>query len=463
MTPPDLPEWALISIIEPSPHDPATAYVAATRYKLDDTAPYLFKTNDYGRSWTRIVSGLPEDEFTRVIREDPNRRGLLYAGTETGLYISFDDGASWQRMGGNLPVVPVYDLTVKGVEMVVATHGRSFWILDDLTPLHQIQDNARDSGAVLFKPRPTLRMRSYGGDSEGDIDLGRIAFGHADTSIASVDIIRLPDGTTERRWLDAGENPPDGVVIQYVLNAAPESEVTLSILDSTGAELRTFRSSEGSLSTNTGVNRFVWNLRLPGAPNVIVPELEHWDRPDGPMVLPGTYQVRLTVDEREMTQTFEVEADPRIPTSRVDLQRQFEFLVEVLGALASTNNLLNETHLLTRQLQPWDERASIAPLSEHVSAIREELEAIRGQLIDVNMWQSQLWPSGLHEKFNALFESVDSADAAPPRQAREVFAKLRSELDHLEGRYEGLLAERVRAFNRAIQGAGLPTVGLPAT
>src|SRR5690606_7596067 len=140
VTPPDLPEWALISIIEPSPHDPATAYIAATRYKWDDTTPYLYKTNDYGQTWTRITNGIPAHEFTRVIREDPNRRGLLYAGTETGIYVSFDDGANWHRMGGNLPVVPIHDFVIKGVELVVATHGRSFWILDDLTPLHQLKD-----------------------------------------------------------------------------------------------------------------------------------------------------------------------------------------------------------------------------------------------------------------------------------------------------------------------------------
>ncbi len=463
VTPPDLPEWALISIIEASPHDPATAYVAATRYKLDDTSPYLYKTNDFGRTWTNIVTGIPEGEFTRVIREDPNRRGLLYAGTETGLYISFDDGRQWQRMGGNLPIVPIHDVTINGVEMVVATHGRSFWILDDLSPFHQIHDDLEENDVVLFGPRPALRMRSYGGDSRADVSAGTVTFGNVDTSLISVDVVRLPDGSTERRLLDAGENPPSGAVIQYVLNAKPHGEVSLSILDDAGEEIRSFKSVDGSLAAKPGLNRFVWNLRLPGAPNVIDATLEHWDRPDGPMVLPGTYEVQLIVDGRSYSQAIQVEGDPRISTTRTDLQRQFEFLVEILGALSTTNEMLNEIHGLNNQLQPWNDRAISEMLRELVSSTQEELKAIRGQLIDVNIWQSQLWPSGLHEKFNALFDSVDSADYAPPRQAREVFAKLRSELDHLEGQYEALLAGRLQALNRAIADAGLPTIGLPTS
>ena len=463
VTPPDLPEWALISIIEASPHDAATAYVAATRYKLDDTRPYLFKTDDFGRTWTKIVTGIPEDEFTRVIRVDPNRRGLLYAGTETGLYISFDDGKQWQRMGGNLPIVPIHDVTIKGVEMVVATHGRSFWILDDLSLFHQIQDGLQEDHVALFEPRPTLRMRSYGGDSRGDVSVGTVTFGNADTSLVSVDVVRLPDGSTERRLLDAGENPPSGAVIQYVLTAKPHEEVSLSILDDAGKEIRSFKSVDGSLNAKPGLNRFVWNLRLPGATNVIDPTLEYWHRPDGPMVLPGTYEVQLTVDGSAYSQSLQVESDPRISTTRADLQKQFEFLIEILGALSMINEMLNEIHFLNNQLQPWDGRAISESLRDLVSSIKEELKAIRGQLIDANIAQSQLWPSGLHEKFNALFDSVDSADYVPPRQAREVFAKLRAELDHLEGQYEALLAERLRTLNRAFEDAGLPIIGPPAS
>src|SRR4030095_16553698 len=150
VTPPELPEWSLVSVIEPSPHDAATCYVAATAYKLDDTRPYLFKTSDYGSTWTRITGGLPDSEFTRVVREDPHRRGLLYAGTETGVWVSLDDGGAWQRLRGNLPGAHIHDLIVKNTDLVVATHGRAFWILDDLTPLHQVAAVPPDGDVHLF-------------------------------------------------------------------------------------------------------------------------------------------------------------------------------------------------------------------------------------------------------------------------------------------------------------------------
>ena len=460
VTPPDLPEWALISIIEPSPHDAATAYVAATRYKLDDTRPYLYKTTDLGQTWTKIVAGIPDDEFTRVIREDPARAGLLYAGSETGLYVSFDAGANWQRATGNLPVAPVADLAIKDAELVVATHGRSFWILDDLSPLRQLSDELAGQDLVLFQPKPTLRLRSYGGGSARNETPGVVDYTNADTSLVSVDTRRSPDGSVEHNYLDAGENPPAGVLIQFYLGSEPTGEISLAILDANGRELRSF--AQGALKAHAGMNRFVWNLRLPGAPDVNDAALESWSRPDGAMVLPGGYQVRLTVDGRNATQAFEVQADPRIATSRTLLIEQFDFLGEVISALTATNDMINGSSALLRQLAAWDERGVAADAASEISGAREALNQIRGKLIDVNIWQSQLWPSGLHEKFNALFESVDSADYAPPVQAREVFTQLVAELNDLDERFGTVLNGRLPELNRALSDAGLPAVGLPA-
>jgi len=458
VTPPDLPDWALISIIEASPHDSATAYIAATRYKLDDTQPYLYKTTDSGQSWTRIVAGIPDDDFTRVIREDPNRKGLLYAGTETGLYVSFDAGAQWQRMGGNLPVAPVADLAIKDVELVVATHGRSFWILDDLTPLHQLRDEIDEQDVVLFQPRPTVRMRSYGGGAAQNNEPNIVDYTHADTSVIGVDAVRCPDGAIGHRYLDAGENPPEGVVIHYYLKEAPTSGLSLSIQDASGNALRTFESD--ALPARAGLNFFIWKLRLPGAPDVSDQTLESWSRPDGAMVLPGTYQARLTVNGATESQTFAIVADPRIRTTREELASQFAFLGEVLGALSATNDMINSVGTLLTQLGAWDERAVSQAAADEIAEARDALNEIRGKLIDVNIWQSQLWPSGLHEKFNALFESVDSADYAPPAQAREVFAKLVAELNDLDERFGTVLNGQLPPLNRAIQEAGLPSVGL---
>ena len=275
VTPAALPEWTVISMIEPSPHDPATAYVAATRYKLDDFQPYLYKTNDYGRTWTKITSGIPDHDFTRVIREDPGRRGLLYAGTETGIYVSFNDGVTWQSLQRNLPVVPVYDLIVKDHDLVVATHGRSFWILDDLTPLHQLTDQVRQAPAHLFPPGPTLRMLPPIGASRQTAP-GKnymIASGYPATYYE----IPTAQGEKARIFLDAGENPPAGVVVTYYLREQPTTAVTLSFCDAQGQLIKSFTSQpadtppasqtarEPRVPSAAGLNRFVWNMRYPDA------------------------------------------------------------------------------------------------------------------------------------------------------------------------------------------------------
>ncbi|MBV9895941.1 MAG: glycosyl hydrolase [Chloroflexi bacterium] len=237
ITPADLPEWSMINMIEPSPHEAATAYVAATGYKSDDLRPYLYRTNDYGATWTRIVNGVPEDEFTRVVREDPNKRGLLYCGTERGILISFDDGVNWQRLETNLPVTPIWDLVVKDTDLVVATHGRAFWILDDITPLHQLQSDMVVKPAQLLKPRDTVRFRFYG-RAQGK---SKVHTNYKMTGPVTVAFRRTetPQGGIQEQFLDAGRNPPDGVIIHYWLRE-PSDSVRLSILDADGNEVRTF-------------------------------------------------------------------------------------------------------------------------------------------------------------------------------------------------------------------------------
>ncbi|MBV9282760.1 MAG: glycosyl hydrolase, partial [Chloroflexi bacterium] len=242
VTPPDLPEWSLVSILEPSPHDPAAAYLAATRYKLDDPRPYLYKTDDYGTTWTAISDGIPQDDFTRVIREDPERRGLLYAGTETAIYASFDDGSTWRRLGGNLPVVPIYDFVRKDGDLVVATHGRSFWVLDDVALLHQLHDGARLADEpCLFRPAPAQLYRSSSfqrppGPGVNYAYAGPIVYGFRREE--------RKDAPPRTVYFDAGMNPPGGVAVRYYLPEKPEGDVTLTFLDSEGAELRTVRSKK---------------------------------------------------------------------------------------------------------------------------------------------------------------------------------------------------------------------------
>jgi photosystem II stability/assembly factor-like uncharacterized protein len=470
VTPPDLPEWALISIVEISPHEESVVYIAATRYKLDDTQPYLYKTTDDGATWTRITNGIPNGEFTRVIREDPNRRGLLYAGTETGMYVSFNDGSNWQRLGGasgaplrdGLPVVPIYDFVIKGVELVVATHGRSFWILDDLTPLHQLTDELQGAAVHLFEPRPKVRLRTYRG-FRGDPIPRTVNYAHAGTSQLLYDPVEELDGTSGAALLTAGANPAEGVAVQYYFRDQPAGEVSLAFLDEAGNEIRTYTSDAAAdpprLPAAAGTNRFVWNLRYPGATNVTGEDLQPWHRQDGPLVVPGTYQVRLTVDGQSQTQSFEVLPDPRIATNPEALTAQRDMLLSIRDSLSRANKAVNALDVVAAQVALWTERTSDPAVSAEAGDITSELGAIRAKLIDVNMKQSQLWPSGLHEKFNALFDSVDGADYAPPQQARDVFAELSAQLDELIGKLRDIDKTRMTKLNEMIEATGLLEVG----
>ncbi|MCC6791269.1 MAG: glycosyl hydrolase [Thermomicrobiales bacterium] len=465
VTPPDLPEWALISIIEVSPHEEGVVYVAATRYKLDDTKPYLFKTADNGKTWTAITGGIPDHEFTRVIREDPNRRGLLYAGTETGIYVSFDDGGTWRRLGGNFPVVPVHDFIIKGVELVVASHGRSFWILDDLTTIHQLADLPTNAGATLFAPRSRQRIRRYEGWG-GDSDKAFVQYGQAGPSQIRYDPVDRPDGTTGEAWLDAGTNPPDGIAVFYHLTETPTDEITLTFLDESGNEIRTFSSAKEQqpprVPKSAGLNCFVWNLREPGAEKATVEELQRWDRPDGAMVVPGSYQVRLTVAGESQTRSFAVEPDPRIETGQAALIEQRDMLREIIGTLSRTNQTLNSLDDLKKQVAYWQGRTGDQKVQALAKPVLDELDELAPRLIDVQMKGAQLWPSGLHEKLNALFDTVDGADYAPPKQTREVFGELNAELEEVIGWLRNLNAEGVAELRRAIEATGLPIVGIEA-
>ena len=475
-----LQEWALISIVEASPHDPDTLYVAATRYKHDDNAPYLYKTNDAGKTWKKITGGIPGGEFTRTIREDPSRKGLLYCGTETAIYVSFDDGGAWHKLRGNLPVVPIYDLVIKDVEMVVATHGRSIWILDDLTPLHQLFDRLHDGAAqrggdaapVLFQPRSSVRMRitgGYGGVaaqanvSRGPAWPGMVNYARTGASILRVLPVPLPGGGYDTLYLDSGQNPPNGVVVHYHLPDPPPRDVTLTFLDAKGRELRSFGSVRDKLPARAGINHFLWNRRLPGAPAVVGKDLEPLGRNDGPMVVPGRYQVRLTADRRTQTQSFEVLPDPRIKAPAEDLEAQFVFLNEILARIVIVNTTINAIDVVREQVAQLERRIRDRPrsvmLQRAASELRHELGGIRGELIDVNCSEAQLWASRLHEKFNALFDTVDSGDFAPAQQAREVFVAVSGRLDKQLARWRRARERLLPALNRAAANAKLPIVG----
>jgi photosystem II stability/assembly factor-like uncharacterized protein len=468
ITPPNLPEWTTIGKIEPSPHDPACAYIAAWRYKLDDYRPYLYRTRDYGRTWTQITDGIPDGEFTRVIREDPVRRGLLYAGTETGLYVSFDDGEHWQRFQLNLPAVPVYDLQVKQDDLVAATHGRSFWILDDLTPLRQLTDEALRMPAYLCQPRPAIRLLPeatfHFPTGPGKNYLWPFPEGVPATFYET----RRPNGDPDVVLLDAGRNPPDGVIVWYYLGKQPEGEVTLTFLDARGEVIKTFSSAVQpghgpGVHGEAGLNRFVWDMRYPDA-RPVEGQLTAEGTITAPLAPPGTYQVRLTVDGVNQTQSLEIHKDPRVTVTQTELDEQFALLLAIRDQLSQTHDAIGRIRDIRRQVERWERsgRDGVGPVAEAAAALKTKLTAIETELIQVHAtgpWDVNL-PSRLNVKLAALASVVSSADAAPTRQSYDVFHDVSSRIDDQLARLGQTIAIDVTAFNDLVKQSGIPAVSM---
>ncbi len=488
ITPPDLPEWALVSIIEPSPHDPATAYVAANRYKLDDFHPYLYKTNDYGATWTKITTGIAENDFTRAIREDPVRRGLLYAGTETGVHVSFDDGEHWQSLRLNLPAVPIHDLVIKDTDLVAATHGRSFWILDDITPLRYISEQVQDAPVYLFKPRPAVRFITSWGYSRASAP-GIFYRNTGDIMITARRELK-PGGETVDRNLNAGENPPDGVLVYYSLKQKPEGEVKLTFLDAQGEQIKSFTSEQAQSQSpkaedappetpdeeedrekkdprvpkEAGMNRFLWNTRYPD-PKKVDGYVASEAVMAGPVAAPGTYHVQLTVADQTLTEAFEVQKDPRVPATQEDLDSQFKLLLKVRDKLSETHDAINTLRNIRQQVEDWEKRTRERKDHEAVSSaarsLKEKLSPIEDELTQSRAKTRQdtmNFPAKLNGKLAWLAGVVASAQAAPTRQQYELYADLAGRIDVQIQRLQEIIDTDVAAFNRLMRESEMPAV-----
>ena len=492
VTPKDLPEWTLISCIEPSPYDPATVYVAGTRYKLDDYRPYLYKTNDYGQSWQRINSGIPDHDFTRVIRADPVRRGLLYAGAETGLYVSFDDGANWERFMLNLPVAPVHDLIIKDNDLIAGTHGRSIWILDDLTPLHHLNDDILAQAAHLFTPRDALRrpgdlFEGWVSDIRGKIYSASFSKGTTNAFYQT----KTAEGIKVRRYLDSGQSAPKGVSIAYYLKEKPEAEISLAILDAAGNEIRKFSSKVEAdekaeaeakakeadkkeeekgkvyLPANQGMNRFVWDMKVEDGVKVKGEEAGV-ETPKGPLAVPGEYQLQLTVGQQTLTTQVELFKDPRITTSQADLQKQFNLLLQIRDKLTEANTAINRMGDLGAQLDGWIARVKGQPDEEAVTGAAQELKKklaeIEGPLIIRGLkteYQAINHGARLVGKLASLVGVVSSADFAPTQQSYEFFDEARGKINAQLAALQQLIETDVAAFNKLIADRGVAAL-IPA-
>ena len=460
VTPRDLPEWTRISIIEASPYSPGTAYVAANRYQLDDMRPYLYKTTDFGHSWKLIVDGIPPTEFTRSIREDPVRRGLLFASTERGVYVSFDDGDHWQSLRRNLPLVPVHDLAIKDGDLIAATHGRGFWIMDDISTLRQITPAIMESNAHLFAPRHVYRTNFYGGASSGATGNGPRA-----------------------------ANPPSGAVVYYWLKS-PKQVVTLDFLDASGKLIRHFSSEQDStqradsieaagkrvalhdslskaglsadsirvlghaaaragqaagggrrgspqnmrVADKPGLNTFDWNLRYPDA--VTFKGLVFWGGGvTGPMAPPGTYSVRMTTGGVTQTQKFQLLKDPRTSATQHDLDDQFAFLIKIRDTLSAANNAVRTVRNVRYQMDEAAKGlsgADRAAFEQQSKPLMQKLTTIEEAIYQTQSHASEdplNFPIRLNNKIAALGSDVGGAAYRPTDQAYEVYKLLSAQLD----------------------------------
>jgi len=453
VTPKGLAEWSRVSQIDPSPHDAGTAWLAVNRYQLDDYRPYAYVTTDYGQSWRAISAGLPADSFVRVVREDPVRRGLLFAGTETGVHVSFDSGASWQPLQRNLPVVPVSDLIVKNDDVVVATQGRSFWSLDDIAALRQSKPELAGAAVHLFPPSPAYRFG--GGEGRGAV----------------------------------GKNPPYGTRIRYLLKEAPKAgeELKLEILDAKGALVRSFSSKEEKkeekdegddddrpgrqapkpLPAKAGLNSYSWDLRYAEASKF--KGLILWaGQTAGPRVVPGRYEARLTAAGQTLSQPFEVRKDPRVEASDADLAKQQELLLKIRDELTATHDAIGRLRGVRDQAKTAAERAKGSPaekaVQEGADALGKKLTAVEEALYQTKNRSSQdplNFPIRLNNKLAALAGTVGSADAAPTAQAYAVFDELKAKIDAELRTLERVLAEDVPAFNRLVREQEVPAVQVP--
>ena len=461
ITPPQMPEWATVNMVEVDPARPGTAYVAADRHRLDDFGAYAFKTADYGRTWTKITAGIPRDVYVHAVRVDPARAGLLYAGTERGVFVSFDDGAKWQKLQLNLPIVPVHDLAVHGDSLAVATHGRAFWMLDDLAPVRQWSDAVQNSKAYLFAPQ-----------------------------VANHTMFK-----TRRRGLRffGGTNPPSGAVVDYWLSPqfgtarekedeksddqakrdkAPDplaSRIKLEILDADGHVIRTIpepepteqdqpkpvrprlnapakavpgeqeqaaaeeEEDEGTpkprLTHYAGLNSFVWDMRYPSA--TAIPHSPLWaGSVEGPRALPGNYEVRLTVDGKSETRPLVIAPDPSRTATPDALRAQFELHREINAELSAVDEAVLDIRATRARIEVL--KAARPALAARADDAITKMTAIEEVLVQPRAHASEdalNYPIQLNNMIAALGSLVDDGDYAPTVQDQQEFAQLKTEAD----------------------------------
>jgi photosystem II stability/assembly factor-like uncharacterized protein len=451
-----LPDFSLISMIHASGHIKGKAYLAATKYMFGDRMPYLFKTVDYGKTWIKITNGIPVDEYCRVVREDPNKPGLLYAGTERGIFVSFNDGEHWQSLNLNLPGTPVRDLQVhkRDMDLVIATHGRSFWILDDITPLYEIKDGAAKGDIHLFKPRPAYRIQ----------------------------------GAQATGLLEEGTNAPNGVIVRYYFKRPPKGEVVLQFITNQGDTIISYSSVKnlqgepfpvskefypdkkaekpGILMAKTGMNEFVWNMRYPNAISVEGTNVMWAGSGIGAKVVPGSYKVRLIVDKTIVSeQPVEILKDPRVEVSDSDLKEQFELLQKINAKVSQAHIAVNQIRKIRTQVNAYigsmKDTTLAGKMKEMTKGMLGDLDRLEGTLMQPKAQAPQdvlAFPIRLNDKMAGLGSNVATTESRPTRNAYLVYEDLASKIDVAVKEVREITEKKISGFNEFVKNAGIPAI-----
>jgi len=425
VTPKGMPEWMMINSIEPSVFDAGTCYIAGTKYKTGDFNPYLYKTTDYGKTWVKITNGINPEHFTRVLRADPKQKGLLYAGTETGMYISFDDGKNWNSFQLNLPIVPITDLTIKDNSLIVATQGRSLWIIDDLTVIHQLY-NINQAGNILLKPKETYRMR----------------------------------GRSQDKSKTTGTNLPSGVITYFNLKSFDDEkdEVSLSYFDTKRDTIKTFNSKnkkKDKLEVKEGSNKFVWDMTYDGAEKIDGMIL-WWASLSGPRAIPGVYSVSLNVNGESTSQSFTIIADPRAESTLTDMKTQFAFVKEVNETMDKAHKSIKKIRKINDKLSAFVEQYkdddNVKKLVDKANDLKLKFSEIEKALYQTKNKSGQdplNFPIKLTNKLGHLNALVSMGDFAPTNQDIAVKNKLSKQINEQLTVFDELISKEINAFNEA--------------
>jgi len=449
VTPPRLSDWSAISLIEASHFDPAEAYAAVDRSRLDDQTPYIYRTRDYGATWQLVTDSVAPSAFLRAVREDPQTKGLLFAGTESGVYVSFDDGDHWQSLQLNLPVTSVRDLTIHGDDLVIATHGRSFWILDDITPLRQTREAEKASRAWLFHPATAIRVDT-------------------DTFV----------GTPLPPEEPTAENPPSGAVIDYVLKS-PADTVTVEFFDAHQNLIRRFSSEEKRstkhpaipvaerwfpkpelIEKSPGMHRFVWNLTWGSSGGPPADEDSDIRNPTGPKAIPGHYQVRLTVDGQSQTQTLSVVMDPRSAATATILAQQFQLGKQIFDEAIDTRHVIAEITSVQKQLAEAQQKPVAQPAD--IKNALDTAQSSLGKILTGNE-TPQTPGRGLQDAYKDLASAlrvVEGGDRPAPSQAVAVYNEASAQIKARVAQWNTFKQAHLPDLNRQLRQADLPPINI---